>query len=212
MWSRSTPIAPTGHTCLRSRLEQGALESGERGARFRPWPRCKTALQHRGLRDDDDFRFPRLRALDSLRLGRRPVRLGAVLVLRAGLSFNARQPPRGFAATRRLIRIAAPLAALSGLAWLAGIVVNMTEQSRRRPTGAVSGILKPCDCSFSRRILAWSQSFGWGCLRAPLAWLRCPSGGAAPSPHSPSWAAASSSARPGSVMPPKAAAASLEPR
>ena len=35
--------------------------------------------------------------------------------------------PRSFTATRRLLRVAAPLAAVSGLAWLAGIIVNMTS-------------------------------------------------------------------------------------
>ncbi len=35
--------------------------------------------------------------------------------------------PRSFAATRRLLCVAAPVAALSGLAWLAGILVNMTS-------------------------------------------------------------------------------------
>ncbi len=35
--------------------------------------------------------------------------------------------PRSFTATRRLLCVAAPVAAVSGLAWLAGIVVNMTS-------------------------------------------------------------------------------------
>src|SRR5271166_5860742 len=46
--------------------------------------------------------------------------------------------PRSFAATRRLLGVAAPVAALSGLAWLAGILVNMTSD----PTAPDWGALK----------------------------------------------------------------------
>jgi putative copper resistance protein D len=35
--------------------------------------------------------------------------------------------PRSYAATKRLLRVAAPLAAVSGLAWLTGILANMTD-------------------------------------------------------------------------------------
>jgi putative copper resistance protein D len=40
---------------------------------------------------------------------------------------GAADRPRSIAATRRLLCVAAPVAAVSGLAWLAGILVNMTS-------------------------------------------------------------------------------------
>jgi copper resistance protein D len=45
--------------------------------------------------------------------------------------------PRSFAATRRLLGVAAPIAALSGLAWLAGILVNMTSDPATPDWGAL---------------------------------------------------------------------------
>jgi copper resistance protein D len=45
--------------------------------------------------------------------------------------------PRSYAATRRLLCVAAPVAALSGLAWLAGILVNMTSDPMAPDWGAL---------------------------------------------------------------------------
>lgn len=45
----------------------------------------------------------------------------------ASASRGVRDLPRSFTATRRLICVAAPVAAISGLCWLAGILVNMTS-------------------------------------------------------------------------------------
>ncbi len=45
----------------------------------------------------------------------------------ASVSAGVAELPRSFIGTRRLLRVAAPVAAISGLAWLAGILVNMTS-------------------------------------------------------------------------------------
>ncbi len=45
----------------------------------------------------------------------------------ASVSGGVTDLPRSFTATRRLLRVAAPVAAVSGLAWLAGILVNKTS-------------------------------------------------------------------------------------
>ncbi len=46
--------------------------------------------------------------------------------------------PRSFAATRRLLCVAAPVAALSGLVWLAAILVNMASEPGKPDWGAVT--------------------------------------------------------------------------
>ena len=58
-------------------------------------------------------------AMGSFRVGFHPVRVAFLLAWHGGRLFRARR------ATDVLLRWAAPVAALSGLAWLGGIIANM---------------------------------------------------------------------------------------
>ena len=78
---------------------------------------------------------------------------GAALFWFYAPSSVAADSPASLTATRRLLRIAAPVAAFSGLAWLAGILVNMTSD----PASPDWSLLKDPE---TLRLFFFETSFG----------------------------------------------------